>query len=245
MVLLSAPPVQAADADCLTCHQEKSTGVSIHSAIDMGCAVCHIGVDASKVPHRFSGASKGLPSEGAELCFSCHDKREFESAREVHQPVSSGMCNICHDSHASSFSGLLTSANVCLGCHEEEGIGNKPVVHQPVSTGICTICHTPHKSETDHLLKSSVPGLCFNCHEKKTIIGPDVHLPVGLGMCMSCHDPHQSDAKGLSKSGQPELCFSCHEKEDVLKKDIHQRERMGLCMECHRPHAGKNTSLPD
>ena len=228
---------QADDNECLMCHQDKSSGVSTHAAIESGCTVCHIGVDASKMPHILSGASKGLPSVGAELCFSCHNKKDLAVAKKVHSPVAEGMCDICHDPHVSSFSDLLTSTNVCLSCHENESIGNKAIVHQPIASGICTSCHFPHQSEADNLLRSSIPILCFNCHEKKGILGPNVHLPVGLGMCTFCHDPHQSDEEGLVKSGLPELCFSCHDKDSIIKQEIHQNvDQVTLCMKCHKPH---------
>ncbi len=243
--VLAAPAAWAGKVDCLMCHPEKARGGSVHSAVRTGCGTCHIGVDASEVPHKMtSGVSMGLPAGSTEICFSCHDRADFLREKTVHAPVSGGMCTSCHDPHASGFKSLLLSGDICFNCHDRAEFVTKKNVHSPVSGGTCVNCHDPHGSRGPRLLKAGNPDLCFSCHAEEKFQGPVTHAPVTLGMCTSCHEPHQSNGPRLTVSGIPELCFSCHDREDVEKKTVHASAGAG-CTACHRPHAARNRFLLD
>jgi predicted CXXCH cytochrome family protein len=238
LILLCSATAWGGEMQCFMCHQEKSQGKSVHPAVNMGCKVCHIGVDASDIPHKILGASKGLPSEGAVLCYSCHDKKGFRGERNVHTPVATGMCASCHEPHSSKSKSLLISGDVCFGCHAREGFGSKKSVHLPVAAGACMNCHNPHQSVNGKLLLSRAPDLCYSCHAKGAFSGVSVHLPVVLGMCESCHEPHQSDYGKLTKLGTRDRCFSCHDREMVSQKAVHRTAGEVACTSCHDPHAG-------
>ena len=53
MTLCLAGVSRAAEVDCVSCHKDLTEGKTVHSAVMMGCAVCHTGVDATKVPDQF------------------------------------------------------------------------------------------------------------------------------------------------------------------------------------------------
>lgn len=234
----------AAGMDCKMCHSDKTEGKSVHPAIMMGCATCHSGVDATNIPHKFTGP-KGISAKGEELCYQCHDRDKFTKKKYKHSPAASGMCLTCHNPHSSKFSKLLTQENICSMCHDMakyKGAG-KGVVHAPVAADMCTSCHNPHSSDNEKLLVKIAPDLCYDCHDKTKFIGPTVHAPVGIGLCLTCHKPHNSEQKGLLVSDKKELCFGCHDKAEFTKKVAHKPVSEGMCTACHLPHAGQNEAL--
>lgn len=249
LILLCASMSYAATTggpDCKACHAAMVEG-KVHAAVMMGCSMCHTGVDATSIPHKFSGpAPKGLAAKGEELCFKCHDKNKFTKIKYKHAPVASG-CNTCHNPHSSKFPRLLIQDNICSMCHDVgkyKGVGiANVVVHTPVAANMCSSCHNPHGSDNDKLLTKSVPDVCYDCHDKTKFIGPTVHAPVGIGICLSCHKPHFSDQKGLKVASGSELCFGCHDKADFTKKFKHKPVFEGKCSACHLPHAGQNDAL--
>jgi predicted CXXCH cytochrome family protein len=244
VLLLPTSGVVAENRDCLMCHPEKAKGRSVHPPVGMGCTMCHMGVDASQVPHTFaSDVSRGLPAESPRICFGCHDEKDYSGGKVMHSPVSQGMCTICHDPHASNAEKLLVSGDVCFMCHDRGEFLEKKLIHAPVAAGTCVRCHEPHKAQQAKLLKAPRPGLCYSCHGKKRFTGAVVHAPVTFGMCSTCHEPHQSDLRKLARSRGAEMCFACHGKKEVLKKPAHDdAERIG-CTTCHNPHASRNASL--
>jgi predicted CXXCH cytochrome family protein len=242
-IFFSAYAAYAAEIDCLMCHSEKSKGESVHAAVSViGCGSCHSGVDASSMPHNFTG-TKGLSAEGADLCFFCHDKNTFSGKSNVHMPVAGGMCTACHDPHSSGFSKLLISDEVCFSCHDSASFKGKDNVHPPVAQANCAFCHNPHQSDNEKLLKTDMPEICFNCHDKTRFYGPTIHAPVGIGVCGSCHNPHQSDNEKLLTSARTKICYECHEKSDFQKKYTHKPVAEGQCNSCHYSHASQNRSL--
>lgn len=234
----------AEEIDCLMCHADKSKGKSLHAAVSMGCNNCHSGIDASEMPHKITGATKGLLTEGAELCFYCHDKKKFTGKEVVHMPVAGGMCSSCHDPHASDFDKLILSEKVCFNCHDSTDVSSKEYVHSPVAGGLCSACHNPHQSENKKLLLEEQPNVCFTCHDKTRFYAPVVHSPVTMGMCTICHDPHQSDNEKLTTLGRENLCYGCHDRTSFTRKgSSHKPVKEGKCLICHRSHAGPNESL--
>jgi len=183
ITLWLAGSVCAQKVDCLECHKDKMKGKVVHPAAQMGCDSCHTGVDASSIPHKFTG-TKGLKADAPSLCYDCHSKDEF-TKKIQHAPVAGGMCLTCHDPHSSSNEALLSAKvpDLCKQCHED--IFKKPhvVINMPPGnhplTGRwdpnrngksfnCLSCHVPHSSAWGKLFRydaANAKGLCKYCHE--------------------------------------------------------------------------------
>lgn len=228
----------AADINCVECHVEKDKGQSVHPAVYMGCRICHIGIDASEIPHKSTSKLPfGLTAEEEKICFSCHKNEKFKAGNSLHMPVKAGLCTQCHDPHASKFPRLLRQRNICFNCHDKGSFVTGKVVHMPVAMDMCVSCHDPHSSSNKRLLKATAPDLCFDCHDKKKFTTRNAHKPVSLGMCGSCHEIHQSNYSALKRTLIPELCFICHGQEEVKAKEIHNMQSGPLdCLMCHNPH---------
>ncbi|MDA8156364.1 MAG: hypothetical protein M0Z52_07915 [Actinomycetota bacterium] len=244
-----------ADGDkCVKCHKDKAEGKVVHPAVQMGCTACHTGVDASTVPHKFTG-KLGLSAQPPDLCFQCHtddsvpDDYKFHR-KDVHPPVAQGMCTFCHNPHVSDNDKLLNYKipDLCFNCHDQ-GMFTKKTVHPPVAAGMCMKCHYPHSSDNEKLLRKEPPDLCFGCHDKKRFKGKNVHPPVAAGMCTYCHNPHSSNNMRMLNYPIPQLCFTCHDDSampDDLKfhkKVVHPPVAAGQCLKCHVPHANRNDKL--
>ena len=70
-------------ATCLQCHEEKSKGKFVHSAIQMGCLSCHevrVNKDVTRV--------KLITAVPYKLCFNCHADKDVEQIKgHVHEPA--------------------------------------------------------------------------------------------------------------------------------------------------------------
>lgn len=228
-----------AEVNCLECHDDLAKEKYVHPALQMGCTACHEGIDASVVPHKKTTKfAKGLSADQPELCFNCHDKKDF-TRKTVHPALEMG-CTSCHNPHSSKIPKLLTAEppKLCYGCHEQKEFTKKNV-HEPVSEGMCMTCHLPHSSDHPSLLAKEPIRVCLDCH-------PDVRKtqhaasgydtpghPIGLlkrgskefpedparpgkrFYCGSCHNPHSSDwmYNFRYKASTPiDICINCHKK---------------------------------
>ena len=238
--IVTVPLAFAEEMDCSMCHPQKTSGKSLHAAVLNGCKFCHIGVDASDIPHKFNTSLPyGLTIGQEKLCFSCHEAGEMTNGTSVHSLVKSGMCTTCHDPHSSAYPKLLKADNICYTCHNRSDFMAKGSVHMPVAANMCTSCHNPHTGEKEKLLRNIAPELCFDCHDRKTYSGFDKHAAVSFGMCLSCHDPHRSEYASLARSMVPDLCFICHDSGEVESVKTHQSLQAGKnCSACHSPHLG-------
>src|SRR5262252_9078944 len=82
-------------AKCLECHEEKSKGKAIHSAIATGCLSCHevrVTRDVTRV--------KLITTTAQALCLSCHDEKRVQTGQTIHPPAVRD-CVKCHDPHQS------------------------------------------------------------------------------------------------------------------------------------------------
>src|ERR1039458_5498442 len=71
---------KADSSTCLACHEDKSKGKSVHSAIAMGCTSCHE-IRTTKDVTRV----KLITTPPAALCLTCHaDKNATEIKGTVH-----------------------------------------------------------------------------------------------------------------------------------------------------------------
>ena len=81
-------------AKCIECHEDKTKGKAVHSAIAMGCTSCHevrVTKDVTRV--------KLITATPYALCLTCHaDKNAADLKGTVHPPAVRD-CLKCHDPH--------------------------------------------------------------------------------------------------------------------------------------------------
>lgn len=83
-------------AKCAECHEDKTKGKFVHSAIATGCLSCHevrVTKDATHI--------KLITATPVALCITCHaDKKAADIKGTVHPPAVRD-CLACHDPHSS------------------------------------------------------------------------------------------------------------------------------------------------
>ena len=191
---------------CLACHQDKATGKYVHTAITMGCTVCHAVANVKGATY------VTLSSPSNQLCFSCH-KQSTDSVE--HPPYKEGNCDFCHSPHASNFKAHLFAApqDVCMACH----VRNLMKVDRKAHTltlpwGIVI----PFREMDSWFYLNLDKTHKFNHPvEGHPVSGPNSALgknapPV---TCLSCHEPHHSTVANLIPAKYKDstsLCVSCH-----------------------------------
>jgi predicted CXXCH cytochrome family protein len=242
---------KADPSTCVACHEEKTKGKAVHSAIAMGCTTCHEIRTVKDVTH-----IKLTTSTPAALCFTCHaDKNPAEIKGKVHPPAVRD-CLKCHDPHTSDNKNQLlkplsgdAKQNLCLSCHKTgENVPAKGSRHAALEMG-CDSCHTTHKTgagkiELDFHLTKAPPALCIDCHDVKSADLQKAHQnqPFATANCVSCHDPHQSDSpKLMAKFVHPPFgdkqCEVCHAPAKDGKVVLTQADAKSLCVTCHSDKA--------
>jgi len=120
-----------------------------------------------------------------ETCLKCHEG--VLSGKFKHGPVTAGLCNLCHDPHASPNPAWLRKPTweLCTTCHADRATGVH-VVSGFVSAGShptrdkrdparrgkrmsCASCHDPHSADNRDLFAYNVKtrgALCNICHRK-------------------------------------------------------------------------------
>ena len=106
-------------AKCLECHEDKSKGKAVHSAIATGCLSCHevrVNKDITRV--------KLITATPQALCLSCHSEKDAATLKGTVHPPAVRDCIKCHDPHTSDNKNQLLKAetgdkaqNLCLNCH--------------------------------------------------------------------------------------------------------------------------------
>jgi predicted CXXCH cytochrome family protein len=217
------------EIDCRKCHGDLVREKVVHPAVQMGCPICHSGIDATVIPHKKTNKIYvGLSSATPDLCYNCHDKGSFTGKKVVHPPVAAGQCIICHSPHQSDESYLLRGKipALCYQCHDKKKFSSK-YVHAPVASGQCMSCHLPHEADITFLLRNEINKVCLGCHKD---VGRQPHVEEYLGgkghpletrtevvvggkkiklSCISCHRPHSSPWEKLSQFAPP-ICEKCH-----------------------------------
>ena len=136
----------------------------------------------------------------------------------------------------------------CLQCHGELAQGKS--VHAALAMG-CPVCHSgidardvPHRitNKNSKGLSSTLPDLCFSCHERAIIARKIAHGALGMG-CSGCHSPHAAQAVKLLKADLPDLCYACHDSAPFGHKNVHQPVAGGQCTSCHLPHSSDQPML--
>ena len=97
------PGVVPREAECASCHAEKVSGKSVHSAMATSCTVCHVAMTRGDMTTMSLSMPKG------KICFACHEE---SAALRQHVPAVKGQCVDCHDAHSSDRKMLLLEAAV-------------------------------------------------------------------------------------------------------------------------------------
>ncbi|MHC4434527.1 MAG: cytochrome c3 family protein, partial [Planctomycetota bacterium] len=150
------------------------------------------------------------PTTEQETCITEECHTEHTSKPVIHDPVSEGSCEACHETvdvkeHTYRLTG--EEPGICTECHDEL---SKEFVHSALDDGTCNQCHETHSSENEfRLLAPTVGDMCAECHEV-AIDATHVHGPTSVGECTLCHDAHESDHEDRLVLGLDELCVFCH-----------------------------------
>ncbi len=239
-------------AKCIECHDDKSKGKAVHSAIAMGCLSCHevrVNRDVTRV--------KLITTTTHALCLTCHADKDSAKLKGTVHPPAVRDCVKCHDPHTSDNKFQLLKAtsgekkdNLCLTCHTQGlNVPEKGSRHAALDMG-CETCHVTHKTGAEptaenhfHLTKAA-PALCVDCHDPKDAALQKAHQnqPFGTANCLQCHDPHQSAApKLMAKFQHPPFaeksCDTCHAAAKDGKVVLTQANVKDLCVTCHSDKA--------
>ncbi len=235
-------------AKCLECHDDKTKGKAVHSAMAMGCLTCHevrVTKDVTRV--------KLITATPYSLCLTCHtDKKAADIKGTVHPPAVRD-CLTCHDPHTSDNKNQLLKPesggekeNLCLSCHQKGlNVPEKGSRHAALDMG-CDTCHLTHKTGAEptmdnqfHLTKAA-PALCLDCHDAKDADLQKAHQnqPFATANCLECHDPHQSASpKLMAKFQHPPFearsCDTCHAPAKDGKVVLTQADAKSICVTCH------------
>jgi predicted CXXCH cytochrome family protein len=214
------------DADCASCHEDKTKGKAVHSAIAMGCTTCH----EVKTDGQATTVSLTAPKE--QLCFSCHEKSKEEN---LHGPYDKGQCVTCHDPHTSDYPRQLRAEGngLCMACHAEQaGLeGNVSLFGT----------QTMDKASFDQIPKIVPnPGVKAGHPFAKHPIA-DITDPVRGGKisCLSCHEPHAGPYEKLivkAKTNDGDICAACHEPYEA-KVEQESQKKYGAIEEKNRKDA--------
>jgi predicted CXXCH cytochrome family protein len=243
---------KADSAICLSCHEDKTKGKSVHSAIAMGCLSCHeirVNRDITHV--------KLITATPYKVCLTCHsDKDATQIKGHVHPPAVRD-CLTCHDPHTSDNKNQLLKTtsgekkdNLCLTCHNQgTDVPAGGSRHAALDMG-CDTCHITHKTgergkrEFDFHLTKDAPALCLDCHDVKdeSLVKAHQGQPFGTADCLSCHDPHQSRTPKLMQAFlhdpfASKQCDVCHQPAKDGKVVLTQASPKELCVTCHSDKA--------
>ena len=97
---------KADTATCLECHEDKTKGKFVHSAIQMGCTSCHevrVNKDITRV--------KLITSTPQALCLTCHADKDAATLKGTVHPPAVRDCIKCHDPHESDNKNQLLKAD--------------------------------------------------------------------------------------------------------------------------------------
>ena len=96
------PGILHKEDDCSSCHRDKTSGKSVHSAMELLCTTCHL----AETQGDMTKMSLVMPKE--QICFSCHEQTMLLTK---HSLAGERLCVDCHDSHSSSRRMLLRVLN--------------------------------------------------------------------------------------------------------------------------------------
>jgi predicted CXXCH cytochrome family protein len=233
---------------CLECHEDKTKGKVVHSAVATGCLSCHevrVNRDVTRV--------KLITATPYRLCLTCHNDKDAPHSQSQGHGSMVRDCLKCHVPHTSEVKGLLlkpesgdAKENLCLSCHQTGlNVPKGGSRHAALDMG-CDTCHTNHKvgeggkAEFRYLLTKSTPQLCIDCHDPKDESLQKAHQgqPFATADCAQCHDPHQSSKPKLMQAFlhmpfENKMCDTCHQPAKDGKVVLAQADAKALCVSCH------------
>lgn len=245
-------PHDPVEDDCMECHNPHVSTASRKLLNDAEPSLC---LDCHDVDVPFKKAHLKYPVQDA-TCTSCHNPHGSNKTAilydNVHEPVSEGDCDECHEGTAASDPFALKDEGykLCEGCHYEMVVDtlNKKRMHWPVVDKVgCINCHAPHASPQDFILKAPMLELCGQCHEDtiaRQARSETEHPPIADGECYECHSPHSSNEVFLlTEDTVIGVCAECHDWENhsshpMGEKTIDTRNKniSVQCLTCHRTH---------
>ena len=239
-------------AKCLECHEDKSKGAHVHTAVGTGCTSCHeirAGKDITRI--------KLTTTTTGKLCLSCHADKDATTIKGRVHPPAVRDCTKCHDPHQSANENQLLkplsgakNENLCLNCHDKGvGVPNNGSRHAALDMG-CNTCHVTHKTGDptkrefrEHLTKDA-PALCLDCHDAKddNLVKAHQGQPFASADCLACHDPHQSKSPKLMQAFlhspfEAKACDSCHAPPKDGKVVLTAASPKEVCITCHSEKA--------
>lgn len=245
---------KADPSTCLQCHEDKTKGAHVHTAVSMGCTSCHeirVTKDVTRVKLKTTTTSA--------LCLSCHENKKFQAGQTIHPPAVRD-CVKCHDPHQSPnefqllkpTSGATEDENTCLQCHTKGmDVPKGGSKHAALDMG-CQTCHVTHKTgakgnpEFDYHLTKPAPALCIDCHDPKDAALQKAHQeqPFATANCVQCHDPHQSKLPKLMQAYthnpfENKMCDNCHAPAKDGKVVLTNTDSRAMCITCHSEQAEK------
>jgi len=190
-------------AKCLECHEDKTKGKHVHSAIAMGCTTCH------EVKVEKDTTTIELTSPRQELCVTCHDKSKQAT---LHGPYAKGNCVLCHDPHTTEFEKQLRAEgnSLCLECHHAGAWQGKFTPFKSLYELTEAEFNEIPQIDLDPALKFGHP---IGRHRVADLPDP---LRAGAKMsCLSCHESHGGD------------------KPRMVRRADYQGKKMDVCDACH------------
>jgi predicted CXXCH cytochrome family protein len=204
------------DTDCATCHEDKTKGKAVHSAIAMGCTSCH------EVKTEKGTTTVNLTSPKDQLCFTCHDKSKDA---DLHAPYEAGQCTTCHDPHTSDYPKQLRAelnGNFCLECH-----GPRKEVPEKVAI---FKSQEMTKDQFNSIPKIYLSADLMRDHpvDKHPTQGmPNPLQPEAKMTCTTCHAIHSAPNEKLLPAADKEgrdVCTQCHLVVDSAKEAVALKE---------------------
>jgi predicted CXXCH cytochrome family protein len=232
LLALAAPCVALAEADCLSCHGDKSLQDATGN---------NIGVDA----HVF-----GESLHGSLQCVDCHT-----TIKDYPHPdqVTRVKCESCHADQAAGLAGSVHSVKAehpCTSCHGDAHAifpktDSRSAVYPLNIPRTCGACHGNDAMAKKHGLPNVYPMYIDSIHgfalSKEGLLV--------AANCQSCHGSHHilSHNDPLSptyKTNIPKTCGSCHAGiADNYMNGIHGKAvaagnlKAPVCSDCHTAHA--------
>ena len=255
LLLLSLPRVMLAkDADCLSCHADKTmqdasgknVGVDanlFHSSIhgSLGCSDCHSTI------HDYPHPDKPV----AVQCVTCHADQTKAIAGSIHAKASAHPCTSCHgNAHeifpkedARSAVYPLNIPKTCGTCHGDHALAQKYGLQNVYSVYMDSI-HGYAVSKEGLLVAAN----CMSCHGSHNILShKDPRSPTNKAniatTCGSCHGGVKAEYMGgvhgkqiAAGNMKAPVCTDCHTAHAILQPTMasFRMQSTPICGSCHK-----------
>jgi len=153
--------VNVEDSNCYMCHKQMTVDKYAHApAVNWLCSSCHTGKNNDKTQGTSSEISKYLvPNPIRVTCYVCHEKNKeiWDRKKYRHLPFDAGLCNKCHNPHASDNPMFVREVPnlLCTGCHSDKKLPSQMRENSRcpgTAESSCVKCHNPHASDNPYFL---------------------------------------------------------------------------------------------